>query len=45
MNRRYLAGEPDLAQWELRMSVTFCSLLFLMVVTAFLSAASGIYPK
>jgi hypothetical protein len=45
MNRRYLAGEPDLAQWELRMSVTFCSLLCLMVVTAFLSAASGIYPK
>jgi hypothetical protein len=45
VNRRYLAGEPDSAQWELRMSVAFCALLSVIVVTAFLLAMSGIYPK
>lgn len=45
VNRRYLAGEPDSKQWELGMSVSFCSLLFMMVVIAFFLAANGIYPK
>jgi hypothetical protein len=45
VNRRYLAGEPDLAQWELRTSAAFCSLLFTMIAIAFLLAKSGIYPK
>jgi hypothetical protein len=45
VNRRYLAGEPDSAQWELRMSVTFCSLLLTMVVTAFFLGVNGIFLK
>jgi hypothetical protein len=45
MNRRYLAGEAEDPQWEFRMSVTFSSLLILIVVTAFLLATRGIYPK
>ena len=43
MNRRYLAGEAEEAHWEFRMSVAFCSLLFIIV--AFLLAKRGIYPK
>ena len=45
VNRRYLAGEPDSAQWELRMSVAFCSLLLTMVATAFFLGVNGIYLK
>jgi hypothetical protein len=45
VNRRYLAGEPEEGQWELRMSVAFCSLLFVIVVTAFFLGMNGIYPK
>jgi hypothetical protein len=44
-NRRYLAGEPEQAQWELRMSVTFFSLISVIVAIAFLLAMRGIYPK
>jgi hypothetical protein len=33
VNRRYLAGETDEPHWELRMSVAFCSLLFIIAVT------------
>lgn len=45
VNRRYLAGEVEEPQWELRMSLAFFSLLTLIVVTAFLLAMTGIYPK
>ena len=45
VNRRYLAGEAEEPQWELRMSVAFCSLLSMIVVAAFLLAMTGIYPK
>src|ERR1700733_5567113 len=45
VNRRYLAGEPGSAQWERRMSVAFCSLLFTMFATAFILGANGIYLK
>lgn len=45
VNRRYLAGEPDSPQWELRMSAAFCSLLLTMVVTAFFLGVNGIYVK
>lgn len=45
VNRRYLAGEPEEPQWELRMSVAFCLLLLTMIVTAFCLGMSGIYPK
>jgi hypothetical protein len=45
VNRSYLAGEAEETQWELRMCAAFCSLLFLMVVTAFFLAKRGIYPK
>jgi hypothetical protein len=45
VNRRYLAGEPEQAQWELRMSVTFFSLISVIVAIAFLLAMRGIYPK
>jgi hypothetical protein len=44
-NRRYLAGGGEEPQWELRMSVAFCSLLSVIVVVAMLLAMSGIYPK
>jgi hypothetical protein len=45
VNRRYLAGEADDSQWELRMSVAFCSLFSFIVVSAYFLASSGIYPK
>jgi hypothetical protein len=45
VNRRYLAGEAEEPQWELSMSVAFCSLLCMIVAAAFLLAMSGIYPK
>jgi hypothetical protein len=45
VNRRYLAGEAEEPQWELRMSVAFCSLLCMIVAAAFLLAMRGIYPK
>jgi hypothetical protein len=45
VNRRYLAGEAEESQWEFRMSAAFCSLFFFIVVTAFLLAKRGIYPK
>lgn len=45
VNRRYLAREPDQSQWEFRMSIAFCSLLAVMVVTAFLLGRSGILSE
>jgi Mn2+/Fe2+ NRAMP family transporter len=45
VNRRCLAGEPDSAQWELRMSVAFSSLLLTMVAAAFFLGVNGIYLK
>jgi hypothetical protein len=45
VNRRYVAGEAEEPQWELQMSIAFCSLLTLIVVAAFLLAMRGIYPK
>ena len=45
VNRRFLAGEPEQVQWELRMSIAFCLLLFVIIVTAFLLGMGGIYPK
>jgi hypothetical protein len=45
VNRRYLAGEVEEPQWELRMSLAFFSLLTLIVVAALLLAMTGIYPK
>jgi hypothetical protein len=45
VNRRYLAGGEEEPEWELRMSVAFCSLLSMIVVVAMLLAMIGIYPK
>ena len=45
VNRRYLTGDAEEPQWELRMSLAFCSLLSVIVVVAFLLAMKGIYPK
>ena len=45
VNRRYLAGDAEEPQWELRMSIAFSSLLCIIVVAAFLLAAKGIYHK
>jgi hypothetical protein len=45
VNRRYLAGERDSKQWELKMSVSFCSLLLTMVVTALFLGVNGLYLK
>jgi hypothetical protein len=45
VNRRFLAGEAEEPQWELRMSVAFCALLCVIVVAAVLLAMRGIYPK
>jgi hypothetical protein len=45
VNRRYLAGEADDPKWELRMSLVFCSLFSLIVVSAFFLARSGLHPK
>jgi len=44
-NRRYLTGDAEEPQWELRMRVAFCSLLSIIVVVAFLLGTGGIYPK
>jgi hypothetical protein len=38
VNRRYLAGEGEEPEWELRISVAFCSLLCMIAVVAFLMA-------
>jgi hypothetical protein len=45
VNRRDLAGETDEPYWELRMSVAFCSLLFIIVASALLLAMRGIHLK
>jgi hypothetical protein len=45
VNRRYLTGETDEPHWELRMSVAFCSLLFIIVASALLLAMRGIHLK
>jgi hypothetical protein len=45
VNGRYLAGEADDQKWELRMSLVFCSLFSVIVVSAFFLARSGIHPK
>jgi len=45
VNRRYLAGETDEPHWELRMSVAFCALLFIIVASAVLLAMRGIHLK
>ena len=45
VNRRYLTGDAEEPQWELRMSLAFCSLLCVIVAVAFLLAMKGIYPK
>ena len=45
VNRRYLTGEAEDSRWELRMSIAFCSLLFVTVVCALLLAKNGIYLK
>ena len=45
VNRRWLTGESEDPHWELRMSVAFCSLFFLIVASALLLAMRGIYPK
>jgi hypothetical protein len=45
VNRRYLTGETVEPHWELRMSVAFCSLLFIIVGSALLLAMRGIHLK
>jgi hypothetical protein len=45
VNRRYLADGTQDPHWELRMSVAFGSLLFIIVASALLLAMRGIYPK
>jgi hypothetical protein len=45
VNRRYLVDETEEPHWELRMSVAFCSLLFIIVASALLLAMRGIYLK
>ena len=45
MNRRYLVDGTEEPHWELRMSLTFCSLLFIFVASALLLALHGIYLK
>jgi hypothetical protein len=45
VNRRYLTDDAEEPQWELRMSLAFCSLLSIIVVVAFLFGTRGIYPK
>lgn len=45
VNRRYLTGEGEEPQWELRMSIAFSLLLGLIVATAILLAMRDIYPK
>jgi Mn2+/Fe2+ NRAMP family transporter len=45
VNRRYLVDGTVDPHWELRMSVAFCSLLFIIVASALLLARRGIYLK
>jgi hypothetical protein len=45
VNRRYLIDGTVDQHWELRMSVAFCSLLFIIVASALLLARRGIYLK
>jgi len=45
VNRRYLTDETEEPHWELRMSIAFCSLLTVIVVSALLLARTGIYLK
>jgi len=45
VNRRYLTDETVEPHWELRMSVAFCSLLFIIVASALLLAMRGIHLK
>jgi hypothetical protein len=45
VNRRYLVDGTEDPHWELRMSVAFCSLLFIIVASALLLAMSGVYLK
>jgi Mn2+/Fe2+ NRAMP family transporter len=45
VNRRYLVDGTVDPHWELRMSVAFCSLLFIIVASALLLAKRGIYLK
>jgi len=45
VNRRYLVGEDEDPHWELRMSLTFGSLLSIIVMAAFFLGMKGIYPK
>lgn len=44
VNRRYLTGETNESHWELRMSVAFCSLFFIIVAVAFLLGMRGVHP-
>jgi hypothetical protein len=45
VNRRYVVNGSQDQHWELRMSVAFCSLLFIIVASALLLAMRGIYLK
>jgi NADH:ubiquinone oxidoreductase subunit 3 (subunit A) len=45
VQRRFLAGNAEEPQWELRMSIAFCTFLLVIVVGAFLLATRGIHPK
>ena len=45
VNRRYLVDGTEDPRWELRMSVAFCSLLFIIAASALLLAMRGIYLK
>ena len=42
VNRRYLVDGTEDPHWELRMSVAFCSLLFIIVASALVLAMRGI---
>lgn len=44
--RRHLTGERfEDPAWELRMTLTFSGLLFLIVVTSFFLAVKGLHPR
>ena len=45
VNRGYLVDGTEDPRWELRMSVAFCSLLFIITASALLLATRGIYLK
>ena len=45
VNRRYLVDGTEEPHRELRLSVAFCSLLFIIVASALLLAMRGIYVK